>query len=268
MPNRILREGILTSDRVDQLDASAEVFYRRLMSKVDDHGLYDARPSILRASLYPLRVDRVREADISRSLAACQSAGLLALYQHDGKPYLQMLDTKWQTRSEPKFPVPQATDNSCAQLIAAAPVFVFGVGDVDEKARKRATGFDAEAIELPEWLSREVWIAWCKDRKARKKPISEAGAKAQLAKLDGYRRDGHPAKEVIEHSIAGGYQGLFAPARKGAQAQSTTVAGESNDAYRSRMAAERAAEAERLAGSKGPPAELLAKVRKAIKEPA
>ena len=60
MPNRIIREGILTSDRVEQLDPPAEVFYRRLMSKVDDHGLYDARPSILRASLYPLRIDRVR----------------------------------------------------------------------------------------------------------------------------------------------------------------------------------------------------------------
>ena len=43
MPNRIIREGILSSDRVDQLDPPAEVFYRRLMSKVDDHGLFDGR---------------------------------------------------------------------------------------------------------------------------------------------------------------------------------------------------------------------------------
>jgi hypothetical protein len=135
MPNRIIREGILTSERVDQLDPAAEVFYRRLMSKVDDHGLYDARPSILRTSLYPLRVDRVREADISRSLAACQSAGLIALYQHDGKPYLQMLDTRWQARSEAKYPLPaeangeqpKAPANTCAQVPATAPVF--GVGD-------------------------------------------------------------------------------------------------------------------------------------------
>lgn len=106
MPVRLLREGILSSERVDQLDAPAEVFYRRLMSKVDDHGLFDARVAMLRSSLYPLRVDRVREADISRWIAACEKAGLIALYSHDGKPFLQMLRTQWQARSAPKYPPP------------------------------------------------------------------------------------------------------------------------------------------------------------------
>ena len=137
MPNRIIREGILSSDRIDQLDAAAEVFYRRLMSRVDDHGLFDARPAMLRASLYPLRVDRVREADIARWIAACEKAGVIALYHCGGKPYLQMLDTRWQARSEPKYPTPE---NSCKQ--EKTPVPVFGVGvvveDGDGKARKRA----------------------------------------------------------------------------------------------------------------------------------
>lgn len=114
MPTRLLREGILTSDRVDQLDYPAEVFYRRLMGKVDDHGLYDARLSVLRSSLYPLRVDRVREADISRWIAACVKAGLIVLYEAGVKPYLKMLDTKWAARSEAKHPLPPA--NSCKQL--------------------------------------------------------------------------------------------------------------------------------------------------------
>lgn len=137
MPTRLLREGILSSDRVEQLDPPAEVFYRRLMSKVDDFGFYDARPSILRANLYPLRIDLVREADITRWIAACEKAGLIALYQHDGKPFMQMLDTEWQTRSEPKFPLPpwgkgkptQATENNCLQPEAPVTVFGDGVGD-------------------------------------------------------------------------------------------------------------------------------------------
>jgi len=135
MPSRLIREGILTSERIDKLDASAEVFYRRLMSKVDDHGLYDARPAILRSSLYPLRVDRVREADISRWIAACEKAGLIALYAHNHvasssrqiaecemaglaaneKPYLQMRDTRWTTRAAPKFPSPP-NENGCEQV--------------------------------------------------------------------------------------------------------------------------------------------------------
>jgi hypothetical protein len=128
----------LTSDRIDQLDAAAEVFYRRLMSKVDDHGLYDARPAVLRSSLYPLRVDRVREADIARWIAACEKAGLIALYAHDGKPYLQMLDTRWTARSEPKYPLPTAA-NSCSQPKTPVPVFVGVVVDevVDPPAAEK-----------------------------------------------------------------------------------------------------------------------------------
>lgn len=149
MPNRIIREGILTSDRVEQLDPAAEVFYRRLMSKVDDHGLYDARPSILRTSLYPLRVDRVREADIARWIAACEKAGVIALYQHDGKPFLQMLDTRWQARSEPKFPLPTA--NGCTQLPATAPVVGDGVvvEAGDGVARKRRATRPPKAVKTP-----------------------------------------------------------------------------------------------------------------------
>jgi hypothetical protein len=87
--------------------------------------------SVLRTSLYPLRVDRVREADIARWIAACETAGVIALYEHGGKPYLQMLDTRWTARSEPKFPLPtdggsmpmRPAENTCKQVNATVPVF-------------------------------------------------------------------------------------------------------------------------------------------------
>lgn len=108
MPSRILREGILTSDRVNALSAGAEVFYRRLMSVVDDYGRFDGRPGLLRVSCFPLRVDTVREADISRWIAECVKAGLIALYAVGGKAYLEMLDFKQQVRAKSKYPPPDA----------------------------------------------------------------------------------------------------------------------------------------------------------------
>lgn len=139
MPTRLIREGILNSERVEKLDWASEVFYRRLMSKVDDHGLYDARSSILRASLYPLRLDRVREADISRWLAECEKAGLIALYSAGGKPYLKMLDTNWQTRSEAKHPLPP--ENIRKQLQTPVHLVVDGVG-VEGDTVRATPGFD------------------------------------------------------------------------------------------------------------------------------
>jgi len=107
MPNRLLREGILTSDRVNALGVQAEVFYRRLMSVVDDFGRFTADPRVLRTSCYPLRVDEVREADISRWLAEVQSAGLIALYAVGPKPFLLMRDFRQLQRAKSsKFPEP------------------------------------------------------------------------------------------------------------------------------------------------------------------
>lgn len=114
MPARWIREGIISSDRIKSLDWAAEVFYRRLLNKVDDHGLYDARPSFLRSSLYPVQIDQVSEEDCSRWLSECERAGLILRYEAAGKPYLKALDTRWKKRSEPKYPLPD--DGNCKQL--------------------------------------------------------------------------------------------------------------------------------------------------------
>lgn len=77
--------------------------------------------------------------------------------------------------------------------------------------RKRGNAFDASSIDLPDWLDREDWQSWVADRKARKKPVTEEGAKRQIQQLAGYRGEGHQPGAVIANSIAGGYQGLFPP---------------------------------------------------------
>jgi len=157
MPTRLLREGIISSDRVNELDAPEEVFYRRLMSKVDDHGLFDARPSMLRASLYPLKLDRVREADISRWMAACQKAGLIVLYEADGKQCLCLLKTGWEKRSKPKYPLPP--ENICKQLETPVPVVVVvdevvGVGgNGAKKPRRKPATAPPESFEVNDGMA-------------------------------------------------------------------------------------------------------------------
>ncbi|SDQ42949.1 hypothetical protein [Pseudoxanthomonas sp. CF125] len=175
MPNRIIRETILTSDKVDELDSSAEVFYRRLLSKVDDYGRYDARPSILRSMLFPLRVDRVREADCTRWMAACQKAGLIALYSHAGKPFLECSNTEWQKRSPSKYP-PPTNANICAQVQTNAhlvvdvdvdvSVVVENQEQVDPPAAPPPSVTETKGkngSRLPDdWKLPDDWAAWAK----------------------------------------------------------------------------------------------------------
>lgn len=106
MPTRILRDGILESERVDALSVEAELFYRRLMSRADDYGRYTADPVLLRSNLYPRRVDRISLAEVESWLAEC-SAGedpLVIVYQVFGKRYLEIVNFGQRLRTESKFP--------------------------------------------------------------------------------------------------------------------------------------------------------------------
>lgn len=113
MPNRYLREEIITSERIAQLSWGAEVFYRRLMSRVDDYGRFEAHPALLRAALYPLQLDQVSEQHIIQWLAECgqmraQGAQkpLLLQYTVGLKNYLEIQDFNQRIRSLSKFPDP------------------------------------------------------------------------------------------------------------------------------------------------------------------
>lgn len=122
MPTRLIREGILTSERVASLSWEAEVFYRRLLSLVDDYGLSDARPSVLRSALYPLQLEKMSECNVQRCLAACETAGLILLFARNGKSFLMVRDFGQSLRSAPKYPLPDGykaiqTGKSKYQLI-------------------------------------------------------------------------------------------------------------------------------------------------------
>lgn len=81
MPNRYIRESINASEIVCSLDWAAECFYRRLLLVVDDFGRYEVSRE-LRSRCYPIH-DNVRASDISRWIAACAKAGLIAFYDLD-----------------------------------------------------------------------------------------------------------------------------------------------------------------------------------------
>ena len=107
MPNRILREGILTSERVASLSWQAEVFYRRLMSVVDDYGRYFAKPMALRAACFPMQLDRVKDTDVEKWIVELVEHRLLRLYDAEGTTFLELLDFRQQVRAKKsKYPDP------------------------------------------------------------------------------------------------------------------------------------------------------------------
>ena len=161
MPNRILRDGILTSESVSSLNWAEEVFYRRLMSVVDDHGRFHAAPKLIRAACYPLLIDKVSDADIGKWLSKCLEAALVSVYPaQDGKRYIQIIKFGQQVRAKSKFPEPTAStsdallaiDSSREQKPATAHLggVVFGVVVEDEGVSRGERAKPTRKTGLPE----------------------------------------------------------------------------------------------------------------------
>ncbi|MEV9316115.1 replication protein [Klebsiella pneumoniae] len=82
----------------------------------------------------------------------------------------------------------------------------------------RAVSFDASAVQLPDWLSAEIWSSWVAYRRDLKKPIKSQQTVTQAINLlDRCRQNGYSPDEIINQSIANGWQGLFEP--KGSRPQ-------------------------------------------------
>ncbi|EOO9879343.1 DUF1376 domain-containing protein [Escherichia coli] len=72
--------------------------------------------------------------------------------------------------------------------------------------------FDPLDIALPNWISVSLWREWVEFRQALRKPIrTEHGANGAIRELEKFRQQGFSPEQVIRHSIANEYQGLFAP---------------------------------------------------------
>jgi hypothetical protein len=104
MPTRILRDWT-DSETINSLSPEAERLFVRLIMKADDYGRFTAHTRLLKATLFPHLIDSIREADISRWMAECQKAGLIALYEVDSKQLLEIPKFGQRLRnSRPKFP--------------------------------------------------------------------------------------------------------------------------------------------------------------------
>jgi len=206
MPNRILRESICTSEDVDGLSPEAEVFFYRLIVQADDFGRADARPTILRARCFPLRMVPVE--DISRWLAELVAVGIAQTYTVAGKCYLELSAWAMYQRRRAavsKFPPPPADDRE-VQTSAAEERGIEGSrnrGIEERGARKDAPAPDGAPEEngsKPFHLADAVnlhLVVTLKDRYRRRKPwdgVTE-GLLTGLV-LGGKHSDGYGARAV------------------------------------------------------------------------
>lgn len=131
MPNRILKESIRTSKKINGLTDFQFRVWAYLITYVDDFGRGSAEPDILKGFVFPRRKG-ITEASIQDALREMACMGLILLYEVDGESYLCF--PNWEQHqnrraTSSKFPSPddgrkqlQADASNRMQTQADAPV--------------------------------------------------------------------------------------------------------------------------------------------------
>ncbi|ECM9104700.1 replication protein [Salmonella enterica subsp. enterica serovar Typhimurium] len=100
----------------------------------------------------------------------------------------------------------------------------------------RAVSFDASSVQLPDWLSSIIWSSWVEYRRDLKKPIKSQQTVTQAINLlDRCRLNGYTPEEIINRSVANGWQGLFEPdgqAKRSRDTDQESIHWNSPDAWR------------------------------------
>lgn len=121
MPNRIIKESLLISERVAELKDFDFRLWISLILLADDYGCGDARPAIIKGRAFPLR-DRLTNKDIESSLGNLAAVSCVNLYEVDGRPYYQFPNWGQHQRvrnAKRRFPQPEsATCDEVDQLAA------------------------------------------------------------------------------------------------------------------------------------------------------
>lgn len=90
--------------------------------------------------------------------------------------------------------------------------------------KKVSQKFDAGSVELPEWLSAETWGSWVGYRKEIGKPIKSSQSVIMAINILLKSKEmGYAPEEIINQSIANGWQGIFAPKQLKATQSSRNV---------------------------------------------
>jgi hypothetical protein len=222
--------------RFDGISAEAERLFLRLIMKADDYGRFHADPRLVKAGCFPL-IESLKPEKVAEWIAELENRGLIVCYEVDLRKFLSIVNYGQRLKNS-RFKFPAMTGKTADWLPTSrnfpelpgtsrnfppeVEVEVEEKENTKEKEKKKTNSAKADrSLPLPfaSDAFAKAWMEWRKHRTEIRKPLTASSAEKQLAKLAAMGEAA--AIATIDHSIAGGWQGLFPPAH-------TAVAGNKN----------------------------------------
>ncbi len=148
MPDRMIKESVCSSEKVDHLSAFEETVFFRLILNVDDNGRIDARSSFLRSKLF-LTKQGITIANIENAVHKMASIGLVEIYEVNDKPFLMF--PKWHEHQKIRYIkdlYPAPPENTVSENSRKFPQIseTFGKLPLEEKRSRREVEVEVEDI--------------------------------------------------------------------------------------------------------------------------
>ena len=190
----MIRGEINSSESLSQVSPEVELVFRALLLAVDDFGRGDARPAVLKASLFPLRAAFTPKRILAciEELTALEDPPVV-LYTHAGRPYLYFPNWdkhRWKSKRAEKsrFPDPPRTpedirgDSGRSSGIRGDPRSVLGSGSDDWRLANAEEKKINEAL-IPEAGAHEPFALKPDPEPAPEKKTQSADGKRVLERM-------------------------------------------------------------------------------------
>lgn len=213
MPNRVIKESIRTSKKVNALSDFEFRLWLYLITYADDFGRGSADPELLKGLVFPRRKG-ITEKQIQTALDGLANTGMVILYEVDDEPFFYFPNWGKHQRVQTKksrFPGPE---------LAASPSSTVNHGEsppesntiqsntnpnpnTNPNTKKGAERADRTPLEI-------ALDDFAKHRKAMKKPLTDKARELTIKELEKLA-PGDEAMQIaiINQSIQRGWQGVF-----------------------------------------------------------
>ena len=216
MPTRMIREGLLDSDRYGRVSDAARLLFVHLMLLADDFGCVSVSATFLRRRCF---YDSPSDERIARLVCELVDVDLIRTYEVD-RACLAFIPRFRQRlyRSTLKHAIPPAAlyqdDDDAAEKFKEiskekqeTPVLppespVLPPPEVKRREEKQAPA-------LPDWLPKEAWNAYLEMRKKLRKAPTDRAIELVIAKLLKLKGEGHSPVAVLEQSVRNSWQDVF-----------------------------------------------------------
>ena len=236
MPNRVIRDDLLDSDRIRSLPTdSHRMLFVELLLLADDYGTAPANPALLERRA-PSCHGKKHDV-IAGLLDALAEQGLVVVYEVARNRYVFIPRFRnWPRGRKPRHPLPpepfasqinelvKKRNADALQMHSTCSAHARETETETEKkdpsnvtitsqetSTKSVRAPKRAAFSLPPWVPEVSWNNFEEMRRKLRKPLTDAARAVNLRKLEQLRGQGHEPQAILDEAVANSWVGLWAP---------------------------------------------------------